>query len=374
MRFVIFGLTVSSSWGNGHATTWRGVLRALARAGHQVTFFERDVPYYAARRDLPEPDYLRLVLYEDWQRTVDAARRAIAEADVAMVTSYCADGLSAARLVLDQQRAQRTFYDIDTPVTLAALAAHGLAVPNGARYLTPDLIPEFDLYFTFSGGPLLDELQTRWGARRTAPLYCSVDPSAHHPVPSRDDFRCALGYLGTYAADRQAGLERLLFRTAERRPADRFGVAGSLYPGDVVWPTNITVRDHLAPAEHSAFYCSNRITLNLTREAMRQSGYSPSVRLFEAASCGTVVTDSWPGLEEFFTPGEEILIADETGDVEFALELSDGELARLAAAARERMLAQHTATARASDLVRACTDAAAAPRSGTAPQQPAPSN
>jgi spore maturation protein CgeB len=368
MRFVIFGLTVSSSWGNGHATTWRGVLRALARGGHTVTFFERDVPYYAARRDLPNPDYLRLVLYPEWGDVLDAARRAVAEADVAMVTSYCPDGVAAAELVLDQARALRVFYDIDTPVTLAALAAHGIAVPNGAHYLTRELVPEYDLYLTFTGGPMLDELRTRWGARRTAPLYCSVDPESHRPVPARDEYRCALGYLGTYAPDRQPSVDRFLVHTALRCPEARFGIAGSLYPPEIVWPDNVFVTDHLPPADHSAFYCSNRVTLNVTREAMRQSGYSPSVRLFEAGSCGTpIVSDTWPGLDAFFRPGEEILVAENTEDVQRALQLSDAELQRIAAAARTRTLAAHTATARAIELVDACHAAAAA----TAPVQSA---
>ena len=179
MRFVIFGLTVSSSWGNGHATTWRGLLKALHRAGHSITFFERDVPYYAVARDLPAPDFCELVLYDAWADVRPRARRAVAGADVALVTSYCADGLAACRLVLDSAGALRVFYDIDTPVTLAELSAHGIATATGARYLTPDLIPEFDLYLNFTGGPLLHRLRTVWGARRVAPLYCSVDPEVH---------------------------------------------------------------------------------------------------------------------------------------------------------------------------------------------------
>src|SRR4051812_1550261 len=143
MRFTIFGLTVSSSWGNGHATTWRGVLKALHRLGHHVTFFERDVPYYASQRDLPDPEWVDLVLYDDWDALVPRARRAVADADVAIVTSFCPDGVAAAELLFYHATGLRVFYDIDTPVTLAELSAHGVATKSGARYLTPALVPEY---------------------------------------------------------------------------------------------------------------------------------------------------------------------------------------------------------------------------------------
>ncbi|MBA2448038.1 MAG: glycosyltransferase [Chloroflexi bacterium] len=358
MRFVIFGLTVSSSWANGHATTWRGLLKALDRDGHATTFFERDVSYYAAERDLPRPDFCQLVLYEDWPAVLPRARQALADADVAIVTSYCADGLAACRLVLGQAGPVRVFYDIDTPVTLAELSAHGVATAAGARYLTPDLIPDFDLYLSFAGGPLLREIETVWGARRAAPLYCSVDPEVHAPTEPRADLRCSLGYLGTYSPDRQAALDRLLIEPARRASAKRFVVVGSPYPADIDWPPNVELHPHLPPREHAAFYCANRLTLNVTREAMVQVGYAPSVRLFEAASCGTpILSDWWPGLDELFAPGEEILIARTTDDAVAALELGDAELARIARAARERTLAEHTAAFRARELVRACESA-----------------
>jgi spore maturation protein CgeB len=360
LRFCIFGLTLSSAWANGHATPWRGLLKSLHAAGHQATFFERNTDYYAAHRDLAAPDFCNLVLYDDWASIAGPARAAVHAADVAMVTSYCPDGLAACRLVLESPRALSVFYDLDTPVTLAALAEHGLAIPDGARYLTPDLIPDFDLYLSFTGGPVLDELRTRWGARRTASLYGSVDPSLHGPVTNPpNDFRCALGYLGTYAADRQASLERLLIQPARERPTDRFFVAGSLYPADIHWPSNVQMRWHLDPHEHSAFYSANRLTLSITRQAMLDWGYTPSGRLFEAASCGTpVLTDRFPGVDEFFTPGLEILVADGPSDVEAALDLSDSQLRRIGAAARERALAHHTGANRALELVSACEAAA----------------
>ena len=360
MKFVIFGLTISSAWANGHATPWRGVLQGLHRHGHSALFFERDVDYYAAHRDLAAPDFCNLVLYSDWATLAPAARRAVADCDVAMVTSYCPDGLAACRLVLDEPRPLHVFYDMDTPVSLAALARDGLAVASGAHYLTPELIPEFDLYLSFTGGPILETLARCWGARRTAPLYGCVDPEVHAPVaePPRA-LRCSLGYLGTYAADRQAGLEQLLLEPARRRPAERFLVVGSLYPSDVRWPLNVATHPHLDPRQHPAFYSANRLTLSISRQAMREWGYTPSGRLFEAASCGTpVLTDPFPGVELFFEPGKEILVADDTAQAEAALDLCDSELAPIAAAARERALSQHTGDCRARQLVDACEAAA----------------
>ncbi|HYD49882.1 MAG TPA: glycosyltransferase, partial [Terriglobales bacterium] len=320
-----------------------------------ATFFERDVDYYARARDLDDADCAKLVLYDDWSSVAGLARQALREADVGVITSFCPDGLAAATLVLEQQRALKVFYDIDTPVTLAALARDGAAVAGGVRYLEPAIIPELDLYLSFAGGPSLSELRQRWGARRAEALYCSVDPEVHGPVAPDENFRCSLGYLGTYSADRQPAVERLLLRPAELCGSDKFWLVGSMYPPDVALPANVSHCDHLPPSRHASFYCANRLTLNVTRQAMVESGYSPSVRLFEAASCGTpIVSDRWRGLEELFAIDEEILVADSPAEVVSAVGRSDAELGRIAAAARARVLASHTAAARANQLVAMC--------------------
>lgn len=356
MNFVIFGLTISSAWANGHATPWRALLKGLRQQGHSATFFERDVAYYAERRDLAAPDFCQLVLYPDWQSVVATARAALTSADVAIVTSYCPDGLAACQLVLDSPGPLHVFYDMDTPITIAALERDALAVADGAHYLTPELIPEFDLYLSFSGGPELDCLRARWGAKQTAPLYGSVDPELYAAVdaPPRE-FRCTMGYLGTFAADRQLALDRLLVEPARRRPQNQFLVVGSLYPEQVNWPANVRMLAHLEPPKHPAFYSANRITLSVSRQAMLDWGYTPSGRLFEATSCGTVLlSDPFPGIEQFFVPGEEILVAETTQQALAALELSDAELAQIAAAGRARTLAEHTGHARGRQLTTAC--------------------
>ena len=356
MRLVVFGLTVSSSWGNGHATLWRALIHALARQGHQVTFFERDVPYYAAHRDVTRLPAGELVLYERWDAVRAQAARALAECDVAMTTSYCPDAVEAAALMLGAREANANgaggplaaFYDLDTPVTFARLDA-GEPVP----YLPSEGLGAFDLVLSYTGGRALDALRERLGARRVAPLYGSVDPLVHRPAPAaRDEWRCDLSYIGTYAADRQAAVDALFLEPARRRPGARFMLAGSQYPADFAWTNNIWYLAHLPPADHPAFYASSRLTLNTTRGAMAAMGWCPSGRLFEAAACGApIVSDAWPGLDRFFTPGEEIILAAEASDVLDALALSDAELKRIADAARARVLAEHSSDARARALV-----------------------
>lgn len=346
MKLVIFGLTVSSSWGNGHATLWRGLIRALSARGHDVVFFERDVPYYADNRDLATLPGATLVLYPDWDSVLSTARAHLADADVAMVTSYQADALAATRLVLDSPAAVRAFYDLDTPVTLDALA-EGKPV----AYVGPRGLADFDLVLSYTGGAALEQLQTRLGARRVAPLYGHVDPEIHRPVASTEQYRADLSYLGTYAEDRQAALERLFVAPARDLPGRRFLIGGAQYPQDFPWTDNTWFRRHLPPADHPAFYSSSRFTLNVTRRAMAQMGWCPSGRLFEAAACGCpVVSDCWDGLDAFFTPGAEIVLARETADVIAALEMGDGERDALARAARERTLAEHTSERRAMEL------------------------
>ncbi len=350
MNLAIFGLSVSSSWGNGHAALWRGLIRALLADGHRVTFFERDVPYYAQTRDLQRlPEGGTLELYRDWREAEPVMRRALDAADVGMVTSYCPDALPAARLLHDANVPLRCFYDLDTPVTLARLDA-GEAVD----YLGPDGLAGFDLTLSYTGGPALDALRTRLGARRVTPIYGSVDPAQHHPAPPRDVYAAKLSYIGTYAADRQAALERLFVEPARLRPNDRFVIAGAQYPNAFPWTDNTYFVRHLPPPEHPAFYSSSQLTLNVTREAMARMGWCPSGRLFEAAACGApILSDAWPGLDAFFQPGAEILVAETTEEALEALSRSPGDLAGIARRARERTLDQHTAAHRAREMVAA---------------------
>lgn len=352
MRIVIFGLTVSSSWGNGHATLWRGLCRALAHRGHEVVFFERDVPYYAHARDMEElPGGGRLVLYRDFEEIEAEAKRQVAGADLAITTSFCPDGRAAARLLLDSTARIRAFYDLDTPVTLEKLATG-----EPVEYLPEEGLAAFDLVLSYTGGRALTELQAKLGARVVVPLYGWVDPETHHPVAPVAQYRADLSYLGTYAEDRQAALRELFVEPAGRQPERRFLIGGAQYPEGFPWTENMFFKRHVPPAEHPAFFCSSRLTLNVTRRSMASYGYCPSGRLFEAAACGVaLVSDVWEGLDSFFAFGHELIAARTCADVVSALELSDGELAAIARAAGERTLTEHTAMARVLFLEEICT-------------------
>jgi spore maturation protein CgeB len=346
MKIVIFGLTISSSWGNGHATLWRGLCKALTQAGHAIEFFERDVPYYAANRDLHEAPYGRIILYERWENVRALAARSVREADAVIITSYCPDAIAAADLAHDASRALRVFYDLDTPVTLARLEAG-----DSVDYIGPRGLAAFDLVLSFTGGEALDALRTRLAAARAEPLYGHVDPEVHQTVEPQQHYRAELSYLGTYSSDRQPALERLFVAPARRRQAARFLIGGAQYPQNFPWSENIYFVRHLPPSEHGAFFSSSRLTLNLTRRSMAEMGWCPSGRLFEAAACGTaLVSDYWDGLEEFFRPGVEMFVAETEQDVLDALDTDDAEIARIGRCARERVLDQHTSSHRAREL------------------------
>ena len=347
MRLVVFGLSVSSSWGNGHASLWRGLIAALTASGHAVTFFERDVAYYADNRDLTRlPDGGELVLYREWADVLPHARRALGEADVGVVTSFCPDAISATDLIGDV-RALSCFYDLDTPVTL-----HRLDRSEPVPYLGPRGLAPFDLVLSYTGGGALEALRLRLGARRVEALHGWADPSVYRRTPAASQYEAPMSYLGTYADDRQDTLERLFLGPARSRPRSRFVIGGAQYPADFPWSDNIFFVRHLPPDEHPAFFSSSWLTLNVTRAAMARMGHCPSGRLFEAALCGTpIVTDRWDGIEAFFEPGREILVADGASDVIEALELPSVTLDAVASRARERALAEHTAAHRARRMV-----------------------
>jgi spore maturation protein CgeB len=344
VKLVVLGLSLSSSWGNGHATTYRSLLKAFAARGHAVTFLERDVPWYSgAHRDLAEPDFCELVFYRSLDELAGHAGT-IAQADAVLVGSYVPDGITVIRFVQQTARGALAFYDIDTPVTLAALEAGSCA------YLGVDQIPGFQVYFSFTGGPTLQILQAQFGAQAAQALFCCVDPDLYQP--REDAKRWDLSYLGTYSPDRQPVLERLLLEPARQAPHLRFAVAGPQYPDTIAWPPNIERFEHVGPQDHPEFYGVSRFTLNVTRADMVRAGYSPSVRLFEAGACGVpVISDVWPGIETVLTPGESIILS-ETADAVLAClsGMPEAERDRIGASARAQVLAGHTAAHRALEL------------------------
>ena len=344
LKIVILGLSITSSWGNGHATTYRGLVRELAARGHRVLFLERGADCYAANRDLPKPKYCRVALYSSLKQLRDRFATAVKNADLVMVGSCVEEGIAIGEWVTRIAQGVTSFYDIDTPVTLAKLESHGLS------YLSMSLIPKYNIYFSSTGGPTLELIQKRYGAPKTRALYCSVDPELYfpEPLPSKWDF----GYMGTYSEDRQPALDELLLRPAREWTDGRFVVAGSQYPRSVRWPHNVRRYTHLALAKHRAFYNAQRFTLNIPRDNMVEAGYSPSVHLFEAAACGTpIISDCWEGLDSFFRPGREILIARSSEEcLQYLLDIPEPERRAIGARARALVLAQHTTRHRALEL------------------------
>ena len=348
MKFTIFGLTLSSSWGNGHATPYRAIIRALHGAGHEVVFFEKDVAYYAKRRDFSSAQFCELVLYRDWHEVRSRALPTAAESDVVITASYLPHGAEISDEMFALPRPLKVFYDLDTPITLKRLRH------SNVEYLRRDQIAEFDLYLSFTGGGALDELRNQWHAKAVAPLYGCVDPDVHFRVAVPQQYRCAFSYMGTYAPDRQQKLNTLFLAPAKRFPQQSFVLAGSMYPWDITMPSNVQYLEHVGPADHSALYSSSRATLNITRAEMAEYGYCPSGRLFEAAACGTpILSDNWDGMDSFFADQREILLVNATSDVLTALAMSHEQLAGMAARARERTLDEHTGTRRAQQMLAA---------------------
>ena len=356
MKITIYGLTITSSWGNGHATTFRSLCKALHRRGHQIEFVEKNVEWYASNRDLPRPDFCKVRLYEEWTVESSALLACSSDADVVVIGSYFPDAIALTLLLLERKHPLIFFYDIDTPITMAHLRDVGRT-----DYLVPHLISKYDAYLSFTGGPLLHDLETKFGAKRARAFYCSVDPDKYQPALLEPRFKADLSYLGTYAMDRQDSLRRLLDETASLEPEMRFLVAGPQYPESIAWSPNVCRIMHLAPPEHPAFYSSSRFTLNLTRAEMIAAGWSPSVRLFEASACGAaIISDYWIGLEDFLCPREEILLPANAAETARLLrDLTDTDRLKIGWRARSRVLDEHTSNHRArqfEEIVSECTN------------------
>jgi len=367
MRIAIFGLSITSSWGNGHATTFRALCQALHRRGHKIVFFERNLEWYQNNRDLPHPPYCDVKVFESWNEVLPSVRAELRASDVAMVGSYFPDGITAMEEILSSRVPVKAFYDVDTPITVRNLKERGRT-----DYIQREHLPELDIYFSFTGGPMLRRLQQELGAPYAVPLYCSFDPEKHRELPADNRFACDLNYMGTYAPDRQPKIDELLCVPARRLKERKFIVAGPQYPAHIEWPQNVERIMHLGPRHHAQLYSSSRVTLNVTRREMVLAGYSPSVRLFEAAACAAAIaSDNWPGLETFFLPGREILVAAGSDDiVRYLQDYDPADLRRIGRAARERVLASHTSDVRAREFEQAveiATRSTPAPRAVSTP-------
>lgn len=342
-HYVFLGLSITSTWGNGHATTYRSLLKQLAGRGHKITFLERDVPWYAENREFDHQPYCGIGLYDNLDDLRDRFSAILTGADAVIVGSYVPEGIAVGRWITSTTKQVTSFYDIDTPVTLTSLKE------GTCDYLSCDLIRKYQLYLSFTGGPTLKFIERRLGSPCAFPLYCSVDPELY--CPERATKRWDVGYLGTYAVDRQPKLNRLLLEVARQAASQSFAIAGPQYPEAIQWPDNVERIYHLPAKDHRKFYNSQRFTLNLTRRDMVQAGYSPSVRLFEAAACGVpILTDEWPGLDQFFQPHSEILPVATAADVIAYLKMPEQRREQIGENARRRALRFHTAAVRAEEF------------------------
>lgn len=358
-RFVFIGLSVTPPWDDGHAGSIRALMNALMARGHDVIVLESDVPSLTATRDLPRLPQGRVLLYASAEDLFDTHANVVASADLVVMGSCVPEGDRVGAWACRAARGRTAFYDIDTPRTMARLDA------GDDAHISREVLGLYGLYLSFNGGPMLEEIERRYGAAWARPLYAGIDPEIHRPLDI--DLLWDLGFMGTYAADRQLALDRLFIEVARRAPSNRYVIAGSRYPAPDP-PPNVDRIVELPESEHASFFCAQRCALNVTRRAFIDRGWSPGVRLLEAASCGVpVVSDAWDGIDRFFEPEREILLACSAGDVFDRLAaLDERSRGRIGEAARARVLRQHTAAHRAETLegyTRELLDRASARRS-----------
>jgi spore maturation protein CgeB len=348
IKIAFFGSSLVSSRWNGAATYYRGILRALHARGHTSTFYEPDAYDRQAHRDMPDPPWARVVVYHGERGAVESLNAA-READVVVKASGV--GVMDAFLeagVLAQARPQQlvVFWDVDAPATLAR-------VETDPRDAFRALIPRYDRIFTYGGGQGIVERYRALGAKSCVPIYNGVDATTHRPEPASDEFRCDLGFLANRLPDREARADEFFFRVAEREPELTFVLGGSGWE-DKPSARNVRYVGHVYTGQHNAFNASARAVLNVSRDSMAEAGFSPATRVFEAAGAGAcIITDAWQGIDAFFEPGSEILVANDGEGVREALRsLTPERRLRIGAAARRRVLAEHSYDRRALEVER----------------------
>lgn len=352
-EIAFFGSSLVSAYWNGAATYYRGLLRALAERGHRVTFYEPDAFGRQEHRDIPDPDWARVVVYpvgSDETPSEEGARRCLQMArgaDLVVKASGVGvlDGfLEAEVLALRGPETLVAFWDVDAPATLDRVGS------DPGDPFRP-LISRYDLVFTYGGGPPVVAGYEGFGARRTTPIYNALDPATHHPAPPEPRFACDLAFLGNRLPDREARVEEFFFRAALGLPDRSFLLGGNGW-GDRALPANVRYLGHVYTRDHNALNSTPLAVLNVSRESMARYGYSPATRVFEAAGAGAcLVTDAWVGIEQFLAPGEEVLVAADGAEVAAHLAaLSPARARAIGEAARRRVLAEHTYAHRAAQV------------------------
>jgi spore maturation protein CgeB len=347
LNIAFFGSSLVSAYWNGAATYYRGILRALAERGHRITFYEPDAFERQQHRDIPDPDWARVVVYSADDRGVLAALSDARGADLVVKASGVGvfdELLEAAVLELREPDGLAIFWDVDAPATLDRLESFPL---DPCR----QLVPRYDFVLTYGGGDPVVEAYQRFGARECVPIYNALDSTTHHPVDPDPRFQADLGFLGNRLPDREARVEEFFLRAAALCPERRFLLGGNGW-ADKPMPSNVEYLGHVYTRDHNAFNCTPQAVLNISRESMARYGFSPATRVFEAAGAGAcLITDAWEGIEMFLEPEREVLVAADGGEVAELLRGLDPERARrVGKAARRRILAEHTYTHRAAQV------------------------
>ena len=346
-RIAFFGSSLVSSYWNGAATYYRGLLKALAERGHAITFFEPDAFDRQQHRDMPDPAWARVVVYPAREEAALAMLEGARGADLVVKASGVGvfdDLLEREVLSLQSPETRVVFWDVDAPATLERMAAD----PTDPFR---SLVPRYDLVLTYGGGPPVVDAYRRFGARDCIPVYNALDPSTHHPVPPDPRFHCDLAFLGNRLPDREERVRSFLFRPAEKLPGCSFLLGGNGWEQGSV-PPNVRTLGHVSTRDHNAFNCTPRAVLNVNRESMVRFGHSPATRLFEAAGAAAcLISDAWVGIEAFLEPELEVLLARDGDEVAALLEALTPERARaIGQAALRRVLAEHTYLHRADQV------------------------
>lgn len=349
MKIAFYGSSLLSSYWNGAATYYRGLLRALAALGHDITFFEPDAFDRQAHRDIDPPGWCRVVVYAATPEGLAGATAQAAAADIVIKASgvgFADAALLAQTMAAARPGALRIFWDVDAPATLAEIQA-------APEHPLRDALPRLDAVLTYGGGAPVVEAYRALGARDCVPIYNALDPQTHHPVPGEARFAADLGFLGNRLPDREARVEAFFLAPAARLPGQRFLLGGSGW-GDKALPGNVGYLGHVGTADHNAFNATPKAVLNVNRASMAQTGFSPPTRIFEAAGAGAcLITDAWEGLDLFLAPGCEVLVARDGADVAECLGgLSRARARAIGTAARARVFADHTYADRAAQADR----------------------
>ena len=347
MKIAFFGSSLVSAYWNGAATYYRGMIRALYQRGHQITFYEPDAYNRQQHRDLADPDWAEVVVYDANSEAVQRLLTAACHADLIVKASGVGvfdDFLEAAVLEIRKPNSLVVFWDVDAPATLER-------VQSDRNDPFRALIPRYDLILTYGGGEPVVKAYQALGARQCVPIYNALDPTTHYPVAPDPRFKSHLGFLGNRLPDREARVEEFFFRAATQLPQSQFLLGGNGWD-DKPLPSNVRYLGHMYTRDHNAFNCTPLAVLNISRASMAKFGFSPATRVFEAAGAGAcIITDYWEGIESFLEPETEILVAQDGLMVAEQLRQLTPEKAKsIGASARKRVLAAHTYTHRAAQV------------------------